>query len=554
MNIITFLLKKFCTLEKNKLVSIIVLSIIINVIYINVISFITANIIQCVQKKDKVKTYKYFKYFIYLSLFFILCYYLYKYLQNKLLIRLRHWIRQELVKIVLDVNNENLSEMNFSQVMVHINRISNNCYQIMYDIFTTTIPDLSLLTAMSVYFLYKNPLLGSIFISGNLVIVGYVMKYWNDMLEKQVKYEKVSYANEYDTIEILNNIDKIISRGQHNNEMDIFSKSIDNCINESFIFHQNNANHNTKMMIIVYCTIFVFMVYLIKLFYNQKVDATTFITFLTIILLYRDRVGSIITQVPDYIDFMGKLEIVTNLFNSMKEDHEQVLKKPRDIYERDENLEFNNIRLEDVSFKYDKNNKQVLDKLNLELELNNNVIGIVGPSGQGKSTISKLLIKLYKYDGNIYIDGKDLKDINTGYIRKNIIYVNQNSRLFDRTLIDNIMYGCYDRDVCINHLEEIKKFPKINAILQKFDLENMKAGQHGENISGGQRQIMNIISGLIIPSKVCILDEPTNALDASLKEDIINVISYFKKYKKAIIVITHDKEVYRIFDKQISIA
>jgi Na+-driven multidrug efflux pump len=82
MNIITFLLKKFCLLEKNKLISIILLSIIINVIYINVISFITANIIQCIQKKDKLNTYKYFKYFILLSIFFILCYALYKFLQN----------------------------------------------------------------------------------------------------------------------------------------------------------------------------------------------------------------------------------------------------------------------------------------------------------------------------------------------------------------------------------------------------------------------------------------------------------------------------------------
>ena len=70
MNIITFLLKKFCNLEKNKLIAIITLSIIINVVYINVISFVTANIIQCIQKKDKENTYKYFRYFIFLSFIF----------------------------------------------------------------------------------------------------------------------------------------------------------------------------------------------------------------------------------------------------------------------------------------------------------------------------------------------------------------------------------------------------------------------------------------------------------------------------------------------------
>jgi ABC-type bacteriocin/lantibiotic exporter with double-glycine peptidase domain len=78
-------------------------------------------------------------------------------------------------------------------------------------------------------------------------------------------------------------------------------------------------------------------------------------------------------------------------------------------------------------------------------------------------------------------------------------------------------------------------------------------GTNGENLSGGQRQIINIINGLIIPSKVLILDEPTNALDPFLKKDVISLIKYFKKYKKCIIIISHDKDIYSIFDETINI-
>jgi len=75
----------------------------------------------------------------------------------------------------------------------------------------------------------------------------------------------------------------------------------------------------------------------------------------------------------------------------------------------------------------------------------------------------------------------------------------------------------------------------------------------GEKLSGGQRQIVNIISGLINPSRIVILDEPTNALDKQLKIELLDIIKQFKKEKQAIIIITHDKDVYPMFDDHIDL-
>jgi ABC-type multidrug transport system ATPase subunit len=80
-----------------------------------------------------------------------------------------------------------------------------------------------------------------------------------------------------------------------------------------------------------------------------------------------------------------------------------------------------------------------------------------------------------------------------------------------------------------------------------------ESGSLGENLSGGQRQIVNIIGGLIHPSKVVILDEPTNALDPGLKRELLGLIRDFRKYKRTIIVITHDKEVEPLFDETIKL-
>ncbi len=115
------------------------------------------------------------------------------------------------------------------------------------------------------------------------------------------------------------------------------------------------------------------------------------------------------------------------------------------------------------------------------------------------------------------------------------------------------MYGCNGDEKCNYYFNEIKKFPIINSIFEKFDLYKNKAGQNGENLSGGQRQIINVINGLIIPSPICVLDEPTNSLDINLKNELIDLIKYFSKYKKSIIIISHDKDIFRIFDEKIII-
>jgi ABC-type lipoprotein export system ATPase subunit len=97
------------------------------------------------------------------------------------------------------------------------------------------------------------------------------------------------------------------------------------------------------------------------------------------------------------------------------------------------------------------------------------------------------------------------------------------------------------------------QYKKIGELFKNIDIYNQQSGPLGENLSGGQRQIVNIIGGLINPSKILILDEPTNALDPELKRELIGLIKDFKKYKKCIIIITHDRDVHPLFDETVHI-
>ena len=550
MNIVYFLLKQFFQEEQLNTFFMVLASFVINLFQTNGISFITATIIDSIQKKQYDNVHQFFKYFIYISILFVFLFYLYKYFQNKLLTKLRQWMRHQLVKMLLLVNNENFSEINFSKLNSPINRISSVCFMVFNDIITYLLPNITFLLMISIYFLYNNLIFGSIFIIGNIFLVLYLFLNWNNMLSHNEEYEKFVSDNEAYLVEILNNIDKIIYRGQTTNEIDIFSGKTDKSIDTAFRFYSNTNFHATIMNIMVFIIMILCLWYLIQMTISKQITITTFITFLTILLLYREKSLTMIQQIPDFIEFLGRSDSVVKHFQNMAEDYTQFMKT--NYVEKP--LQFNKIRFENVDFKYKQGFSYVLKKFNKTLDLNDKIIGIVGLSGNGKSTIAKLIIKMYKAEsGSIYIDDENITNIDGNYIRNHITYVNQNSKLFDRKIIENLLYGCYDLDICNKYLHIIMKYPKIKELYKNVDIHNKKAGLFGENLSGGQRQVVNLIGGLVMPSQIVILDEPTNALDMALKKEVIQLIADFKKYKKCIIIITHDKEVFPIFNETIRV-
>ena len=550
MNIVYFLLNQFLQEEQIQTVLMIMVSFLINIVQTTGISSISATIIDSIQQNQKTNVDNYYLYFVYASVIYILLYYIYVYFQSKLLSKLRQWMRQKLIEMLLFVNNENFSEMNFSKLSGPINRISAISFTVFNDTITHLLPNITFLLIILFYFFYQNRTIGSMFLIGNLLFGLYVFLNWNAMLQYNKNYEKQYSDSESYLVEILNNIDKIIYRGQTKTENNVFSQKIKETIDKAFRFYSNTNFHCLILNIIMFFTIFACLGYIIQMFFKKKLDLKIFITIFTILLLYRDRITTVINQISDFIEFIGRADTMMDHFKNMPSEFSNL---PNGGY-NDVALDFHTIQFKNVSFKYQGGDKNVLNHFNKTLNINDKIIGIVGLSGNGKSTLTKLLIKMYKCsEGTIYIDGKDIQEIDANYIRANITYVNQNSKLFDRVVVENILYGCYDPDHCKNYLDIIMKYPKINELYRNVDIHNKTAGPSGENLSGGQRQVINLVGGLVMPSPIIILDEPTNALDIELKKEVIQLIKDFKKYKKCIMVITHDSDLFPIFDETVRI-
>jgi ABC-type bacteriocin/lantibiotic exporter with double-glycine peptidase domain len=550
MNVIFFLINKFFQEEYINSGLVVFFNLIKILLKINGISYITANIIKGVETKNYNFTYQYFQYFIGISIAFIIIYCIIDYLQNNLLTKMTQWVKREILKIILMSNNENFSDVNFIEFITPITRISVSSYVIFSTILLSLIPTFSFLSMIAAYFLYKNTTLGLFFIIANIIIFSYIYYFWGSLLDYKTQHETKINENEKYIINLLNNIDKVIYRGQGVNEMDVFSDKTDEGIEVAKRFYATMNMHDLIINILTHIVLFLCIAYMIYLCAQKKMDATIFITFFTILLFYRDKMNSIMSEIPDVLEFTGRLVYIIQEFKNMLGNNEVMELK---IY-KPISLNFNEIRFDNVSYLYPKTDKYIFKNMNLKLETTNKIIGITGLSGNGKSTLAKLLIKMYQpSEGNIYIDNVNIAKIDPQYIRENITYVNQNSKLFDKVVIDNMLYGCNDMERCKIHLDEIMKYPKIAKLYKDIDIYSKKTGSLGERVSGGQRQVVNVISGLINPSKILILDEPTNALDIELKRELIGIIKEFKKYKECIIIISHDHDVFSIFDEKIGV-
>lgn len=550
MNIIYILLFDFFQEEKMNMIFTILTSFILNLLQTNGISYITANIIHSLEKRQEDIANSFFKIFIVISVLFLILYHTYKYFQNKLMTKLRQWMRHQLVKTLLLNNNENFSEMNFTRLNSPINRISSVVFMVLNDIIAYLLPNVTFLILICGYFIYQSPSFGIGFILANTIVWFYFWWNWQEMLKYNIAYENGVNETESYLMDVLNNMDKIVYRGQVPEEIAVFSGKTERSIRSAFAFYHNTNGHGSMMIFMIFAILFLSIGYLIFLLNHKKINLIIFITFFTILLLYRDKMMTIIQQIPDFIEFMGRSDSVLKHFQKL----DSVSSKEKEKEKMNSTLSFQKITFRNVGFQYGTGIKPVLENLSLEIETQDNIIGITGLSGNGKSTFAKLLLKMYSpTSGEIMIDDIPLAKIDTKYLRENITYVNQNSKLFDKKVMENIYYGCTDATKCAIHFEEIMKYPKVQELYRNVDMKSKQSGSLGENLSGGQRQMVNLIGGLVNPSPILILDEPTNALDPALKKEVIGLIRDFKKYKKSIIIISHDRDVFPLFGERIEI-
>jgi ABC-type multidrug transport system fused ATPase/permease subunit len=406
------------------------------------------------------------------------------------------------------------------------------------------------------YVFYLNPAIGLMTIG--VFIIFFILYYYvlldtKETSEQRENEEKQMMSNIDD---ILSNSISIICNKKVNDEKEYLTTRHDiyDRAHENQLWSSSKGGFVLSFLII--CILVAYVYVILRMYKSKTIDSVLTIKIIIIMLFFVRYIKTSSQGSIRVIAEYGKLaENETNI-RKLLVDKEDATGRKTDIPITG-HIEFKN-----VSFEYEKKaaaaaaaastdeRKKTLDNVSFKIKPLDRV-AVIGTNGSGKSTIIKLLSGFFKpTEGQILFDGEDIRNIDREYLRSKLSIVSQKVVLFNRSVIDNICYATNTpREEVVNILNKLKIMNVFKKLPQGLDT---MAGSRGENLSGGQRQIIYLLRSYLSNKPITIMDEPTAAVDAFHKKYVTQMIDEMSK-KTTLIVVTHDSEFAATFPVKIYI-
>ena len=283
--------------------------------------------------------------------------------------------------------------------------------------------------------------------------------------------------------------------------------------------------------LIIFCILVTFIIYLHK---QKLLSNSSTIAFIIILIFLIKQVRFNIPRACEIFVFWGTIKENNKYLSSLIDD---VVK---DGY-IDNHKIIGKIEFKNVTFNYPKSTQKSLQNVSFTVNPGEN-IAIIGKNASGKTTIIKLLLGFYKLsEGEILIDGVNIKNLKKEYLRNRISIVHQNVKLFNRSVLENIAFGT---KYSAAEIREKLKHLKVMEVFERLPngLDTM-AGKYGDKLSGGQKQIIYMLRCYFRENPIILLDEPTAAVDQYHKNFVLEMVRELTKNATCIIV-SHDPSIY----------
>jgi len=273
---------------------------------------------------------------------------------------------------------------------------------------------------------------------------------------------------------------------------------------------------------------FVFFVVAVLLINDAQITVGSAV----VMILYKSKYEEFFTTLGELYESKVEMEVQSERISNILSDKEY----PKEVFGNKNLTKVNGeIDFNNVSFAYD--DKLLFENLNLHIDPKT-CVGIVGKSGEGKSSILSLLSKFYDVNlGSITIDGVNINDLTEDSLRQVFSVVPQTPYIFDTTVKENLLIGCSDAsmDEIVSACEKANIAEFINSLPDKYDTV---LGEGGLILSGGQRQRLAIARAIIKKSKIILFDEATSAIDNIGQQVILESIQKLRE-NHTIIIIAH---------------
>lgn len=448
-------------------------------------------------------------------------------------------------KLILERYNEDYQEVKMGETITNLILLPGNLKEFFIEITNVYFPSIIIIAIINIYYYFLDWRIG-LLITGS-ILVSFLVFFLSVKKCGEYSYQRHKMfedSNEY-TTDRLNNILNILASAKSKDEIKEREKVMleyENIYKKTML-----CNGNISSILVGINSFFILMVFGLTFYLYKKKSITLsiMITILVILLMYLSHILYMSTDLPILVHYFGFFKSGEKFLDNINlpEDKKGADKKKTGKFAKGD------IILKDITYQFE-NGYKVFDSYNGRFK-NATINGIDGKSGRGKTTLINLLLRLYVLtSGEIYVGNKKLSDMSTETIRNNIALVTQKPKLFNESIYYNIKYR--NPRVTDTQIRKTIKEYGLDDVFAEVDL-NRKAGVNGDNLSGGQKQIVIILRTILNNSPIIIMDEPTASIDVHHKKYITALIKKLKNRGKMLIVISHDPELQKIYENKISL-
>ncbi len=442
------------------------------------------------------------------------------------------FIKTSMYNSIIDKYKINYKDLNIGYVLYNFQNMPVEFTKLLIETLQEYIPNSIAILLCIGFLLYLNPVIGIISLFGLIACILVMITRSSKNINLSLNDHNLSKNDNEFIQDKLNNLFNIYLSGTEDDEKQNYEKT-EEILKEAIY---DDYNFHTESMAI---TNFITVVAALIIFIKAK-NITNLVLVILVTVQYIAYLTKFSNDLTHFINMIGYIKHSNTFMENIVKNYnipspDTGLLSSAELY--------GDIRFKNVTFRYDNTDKNVLDNIDLLIKKGTS-FAIYGKSGSGKSTIIKLLLGFYRISsGEITLNNINIKTIEVGALRKDMSMVSQTIKIFEGTVLENILYGS---NVTENEL--VKKYSKQLRIFEK-----LKNGIHtqltinGSTLSGGQKQIIGVLRAFLKDTPYLILDEPTVGLDKDTKKLLLDTVKNIKN--KTVIYVTHDYDVKNYVDE-----